>query len=82
MKCIAAAGSIVASGGADDLIHIYDMHVSVHPSFPAQVARASSFDAWSSSAFASFCTCVCMQLSMHDAQTYRAHRKAGTWDTS
>lgn len=26
VKCIAAAGSIVASGGADDLIHIYDMH--------------------------------------------------------
>lgn len=28
VKCIAAAANFLASGGADDLIHLYDIHVS------------------------------------------------------
>jgi hypothetical protein len=28
VKCIATSGNVLASGGVDDLIHIYDLHVS------------------------------------------------------
>ena len=31
MKCLASAGGLLASGGADDLIHLYDVPVrSIH----------------------------------------------------
>ena len=33
VKCIATAASFLASGGADDLIHLYDIHVS-SPTIP------------------------------------------------
>jgi hypothetical protein len=35
IKSLAAAGQYLASGGADDLIHIYDMKVlATTPNFP------------------------------------------------
>lgn len=50
VKCIAAAGQFAATGGADDLIHLYDLKVRSGPAFRTRAWCTSTVkeqDCWS-----------------------------------